>query len=175
VRWLNQRNSLTISHNTKCHKESYIFIHKLIILNLIFRWNSFNDAIKCIMGNITKIEKVFEVVQVPPFSVQRDVSFLIEYCKLLLFMLIIQNKMYFCWIMKCFFKSFLIIKTVAARVLALITISHGRSTHTHTHIHICIPVYLFTCSSLYLCWYYCFYFCIIVRVSCELYNNMQIT
>lgn len=60
-----------------------MFDIETIYFKLIFRWNSFYDAIKCIVGNITKMEKVFEVVQLPPFAVQRDVSFLIEYCKVL--------------------------------------------------------------------------------------------
>jgi len=58
-----------------------------------------------IVGNITKMEKVFEVVQLLSFTVQRDVSFLIEYYNVLKFMFIIQNKKYFCWIIKyCLFK-----------------------------------------------------------------------
>jgi len=46
---------------------------------LCFRWNSYNDAIKCIVGNIDKIEEVCNDLQLPIISGIRNVSFLQEY------------------------------------------------------------------------------------------------
>jgi len=45
-----------------------------------FRWNSFYDAMKCIMTNIDKINILCIDLQLPSISSPREVSFLKEYC-----------------------------------------------------------------------------------------------
>ncbi|KAF0716715.1 Uncharacterized protein FWK35_00031341 [Aphis craccivora] len=47
------------------------------------RWNSFYDAIKCIVSNLNKIDEVFSITSLPPFSRPRETLFLIEYCKVM--------------------------------------------------------------------------------------------
>lgn len=46
----------------------------------MFRWNSYYDAIKCIVENIDKMENVYNDLQLPTISGPREVSFLQEYC-----------------------------------------------------------------------------------------------
>ncbi|KAL4083723.1 hypothetical protein QTP88_029039 [Uroleucon formosanum] len=47
------------------------------------RWNSFYDAIKCIVSNLNKIDEVFSITSLQPFSRPRETLFLIEYCKVM--------------------------------------------------------------------------------------------
>jgi len=45
----------------------------------MFRWNSYYDAIKCIVENIDKIENVCNDLQLSTNSGSREISFLQEY------------------------------------------------------------------------------------------------
>jgi len=46
----------------------------------MFRWNSYYDAMTCIVQNIDKMENVCNDLQLPTISGPREVSFLQEYC-----------------------------------------------------------------------------------------------
>lgn len=45
------------------------------------RWNSYYDAIKCVVNHIEKIEMICIELQLPIISKPREVAFLNEYCK----------------------------------------------------------------------------------------------
>ncbi|KAL4125914.1 hypothetical protein QTP88_010151 [Uroleucon formosanum] len=47
------------------------------------RWTSFYDAIKCIVSNLNKIDEVFSITSLQPFSRPLETLFLIEYCKVM--------------------------------------------------------------------------------------------
>ncbi|KAL4154050.1 hypothetical protein QTP88_001883 [Uroleucon formosanum] len=47
------------------------------------RWNSFYDAIKCIVSNLNKIDEVFSITSLQPFTRPRETLILIEYCKVM--------------------------------------------------------------------------------------------
>jgi len=49
---------------------------------LCFIWNSYYDPIKYIVDNSNKIDEVFFITSLPPFSRKRETLFLIEYCNL---------------------------------------------------------------------------------------------
>lgn len=44
------------------------------------RWNSYYDAIKCVVNNFEKIEMICIELQLPIISKPREVAFLNEYC-----------------------------------------------------------------------------------------------
>jgi len=46
-----------------------------------FRWNSYYDAMKCVLINIDKINELCIDLQLPSISSPREVSFLKEYCE----------------------------------------------------------------------------------------------
>jgi len=46
----------------------------------VFRWNSYYDAMKCILENIDKIKDVCNDLQLTSISGPREISFLQEYC-----------------------------------------------------------------------------------------------
>lgn len=47
----------------------------------MFRWNSYYDAITCVVNHIEKIEIICIELQLPIISKPREVAFLNEYCK----------------------------------------------------------------------------------------------
>lgn len=47
----------------------------------MFRWNSYYDAITCVVNHIEKIEIICIELQTPIISKPREVAFLNEYCK----------------------------------------------------------------------------------------------
>jgi hypothetical protein len=48
---------------------------------LCYRWNSYYDAIKCIVDNFNKIDEVFSITSLSSLSRLRETTFLIGYCK----------------------------------------------------------------------------------------------
>jgi hypothetical protein len=52
-----------------------------ILFDCVSRWNSYYDAIKCVVNNIKIIEMICIELQLPIISKPREVAFLIEYCK----------------------------------------------------------------------------------------------
>lgn len=48
------------------------------------RWNSYYDAINCIVENIDKIDDICIKLELVSFSKPREVGFLKEYCKVII-------------------------------------------------------------------------------------------
>lgn len=63
----------------------YICCIQINTYNLVFRWNSFYDAMNVIVDNHdNKLNEICVELQLPIFSNTQEVGFLIEYCKVIL-------------------------------------------------------------------------------------------
>ncbi|XP_015368124.1 PREDICTED: uncharacterized protein LOC107164712 [Diuraphis noxia] len=70
----NKQNQSTI-----CADQIKKYLGRYLITPNATRWNSYYDAIKCVVNNIEKIEMICIELQLPIISKPREVAFLIEY------------------------------------------------------------------------------------------------
>uniref|UniRef100_A0A2S2Q420 Zinc finger BED domain-containing protein 4 n=1 Tax=Sipha flava TaxID=143950 RepID=A0A2S2Q420_9HEMI len=71
------------NQSSQCADQIKNVIGKYLITPNATRWNSYYDAIKCIVDNFNKIDEVFSITSLSSLSRLRETTFLIGYCKVM--------------------------------------------------------------------------------------------